>query len=142
MHFIFSTSGSDEEFLKDMKKKVMENGTRPVKHVRIAYDNNNEPVGDSAVPWLEYFYERVLKEHYYSIEKFEFDFEFRTRLTRVWDLPVCFHFKTDGNAARASLQNIVDTLRNSVIYPTLSKRNVDVTVCGINFKDMRLVVVD
>ena len=136
MHFIFSTSGSDEEFLKDMKKKVMENGTRPVKHVRIAYDNNNEPVGDSAVPWLEYFYERVLKEHYYSIEKFEFDFEFRTRLTRVWDLPVCFHFKTDGNAARASLQNIVDTLR------TLSTRTVDVTVCGINFKDMRLVVVD
>ena len=142
MHFIFSTSGSDEEFLKDMKKKVMENGTRPVKHVRIAYDNERDVLGDSAVPWLDYFYERVLKEHQYSIEKFEFDFEFRTRLTRVWDLPVCFHFKTDGNAARASLQNIVDTLRNSVIYPTLSKRNVDVTVCGINFKDMRLVVVD
>ena len=49
---------------------------------------------------------------------------------------MCFHFKTDGNAARASLQNIVDTLR------TLSTRTVDVTVCGINFKDMRLVVVD
>lgn len=142
MHFIFSTSGSDDEFLKDMKKKVMENGSRPVKHVRIAYDNNNEAVGDSAVPWLDYFYERVLKEHYRSIEKFEFDFEFRTRLTRVWDLPVCFHFKTDGNAARASLQNIVDTLRNSVMYPNLSTRTVDVTVCGINLKDMHLVVVD
>lgn len=142
VEFVWSkiSNNSDETFLEAIKKIMAENGDRPLKSVRIVYDNKKKDriPSDGAAAWLKYLDENVVAEHSKTIETLAFDIEFSVDLMGYSpSTPGCFRFAMRGSGAFKTFNHLMDTVRD-----LSQKEGVDVTICGVKRRDMHFIVVD